>query len=494
MAHITIIGLGPGSKEALTLEAWELLQEAREIWLRTAHHPVLRSITSPGQWRSFDAVYEEAASFDEVYTQIVSEVLRLGRRPEGVIYAVPGHPLVGESTVTRILLAADRESIPVRVVHGLSFIEPSLTALKVDALDGLQMFDALDIVDLHHPPLNPDLPALIAQVYSRAVASELKLVLMNQYPDEHPVVLLDGAGTDQEKVQELALYEIDRHEVSMLTSLYVAPMASLSSFEGFQETIATLRSPEGCPWDREQTHQTLRTNLLEESYEVLEAIDAEDPLALREELGDLLLQIVLQAQIAVDEGDFYMPEVIAQIDAKLKRRHPHVWEGVDVAGVNDVIVNWEAIKRRERAEKGAGERSLLDGIPRALPALAQAAAYADRAGRIGFDRIDADGMWVELPEKVSGLLQALVDGLDEVWNGNEDGAQENAQLLGDFLLVIADWARSHHTDPESTLREANARFAKRFHTLETLSRQMGTSLQSLSPDEIRRQWNKREQS
>jgi tetrapyrrole methylase family protein / MazG family protein len=494
MAHITIIGLGPGSREALTLEAWELLQGAQEVWLRTSHHPVLRSITPQGLWRSFDAVYEKAESFEEVYAQIVSEVLGLGKRPEGVIYAVPGHPLVGESTVSRILAAADGEAIPVRVVHGLSFIEPSLTALRIDALDGLQIFDALDIVALHHPPLNPDLPALIAQVYSRAVASELKLVLMNQYPDEHAVILLDGAGTDQERVQQLPLYEIDRHEMSMLTSLYVKPIAGLSSFEGFQETIATLRSPEGCPWDRDQTHQTLRTNLLEESYEVLEAIDADDPVALREELGDLLLQIVLHAQIAVEEGDFYMPEVIAQIDAKLKRRHPHVWEGVNVEGVNDVVVNWEAIKQRERAAKGAGERSLLDGIPRALPALAQAVAYADRAGRIGFDRIDADGMWAELPNKLSGLLQALMDGLDEVWKGSEDGAEADAQVLGDLLLVIADWARRHHIDPESTLREANARFAGRFHTLETLSRQSGTSLQALSPDEIRRQWNKREQS
>jgi tetrapyrrole methylase family protein / MazG family protein len=494
MAHITIIGLGPGSRESLTLEAWELLRDAKEVWLRTLHHPVLRSITPQGQWNSFDAVYEGADTFDAVYTEIVAEILSLGQRPEGVIYAVPGHPLVGESTVTRILTAAARESIPVRVVHGLSFIEPSLTALRIDALDGLQIYDALDIAALHHPPLNPDLPALIAQVYSRAVASELKLVLMNQYPDEHPVVLVDGAGTDQERVQAMPLYEIDRHEVSMLTSLYVLPIPGVSGFEGFQETIATLRAPDGCPWDRDQTHQTLRTNLLEECYEVLEAIDADDPVALREELGDLLLQIVLHAQIAVEDGDFYMPEVIAQIDAKLKRRHPHVWAGLDVEGVHDVVVNWEAIKQRERAEKGAGERSLLEGIPRALPALAQAAAYADRAGRIGFDRIDAGGIWVELPEKVSDLLQALLEELTATRDGRDGELQREAQVLGDLLLVISDWARRHQADPESTLREANGRFAERVHILESLSRRTGDSLQSLSPDFIRRQWDQHERS
>jgi tetrapyrrole methylase family protein / MazG family protein len=495
MAHITIVGLGPGSKGALTLEAWQVLQEAEEVWLRTSHHPVLRDLTSQGQWRSFDAVYEGVETFEAVYAQIVAEVLALGQRPEGVIYAVPGHPLVGESTVTQILSSAARQSIPVHVIHGLSFIEPSLTALNVDALDGLQIFDALDIVALHYPPLNPDVPALIAQVYSRPVASELKLVLMNQFPDEHPVVLLDAAGTEQQRVLRLPLYEIDRHEVSALTSLYITPMAGVTGFEGFQETIATLRSPEGCPWDREQTHQTLRTNLLEECYEVLEAIDADDPLALREELGDLLLQIVLHAQIAVEDGDFYMPEVIAHIDAKLKRRHPHVWGSVNVEGVNDVVVNWEVIKQRERTEKGTGERSLLQGIPLALPALAQAVAYADRAGRIGFDRIDPEGIWVELPESLRDVLQRLLEELDAVRAASDDDELEGgAQVLGALFLVIADWARRHDIDPESALREANAQFAERFHALETISRQTGVALNKLSPDEIRRQWNVHEQS
>ena len=470
--------------------------------MRTLHHPVVADLPQHLAYHAFDSVYERADGFGEVYAEITAQVIALGQRPQGVVYAVPGHPLVGEATVTQILAAADVQALPVRIVSGLSFIEPALTALRLDGLDGLQVCDALDLISLYHPPLNPDVPVLIAQVYSRAVASELKLVLMNQYADRHPVVLLDGVGTSRAQVRELALYEIDRHEATPLTSLYVAPRPGISSFEGFQETIARLRSPEGCPWDREQTHQSLRTNLLEETYEVLEAIDADDVEALREELGDLLLQVILHAQIAIEDGDFHMTDVIAEIDTKLKRRHPHVWgiasEGdadgrVEVEGVSEVITNWEAIKQRERADKGTPERSLLDGIPSALPALAQAAAYTDRAGRIGFDRIRTDGGMLPLGleaslgrsafEALSRLLGALGMAV-----GDEVDADRRRRRLGEVLQMIADWGHRRDIDPESALREANEQFAQRFAMLEAAAHDEGISLNAMSPDRVRRLW------
>jgi tetrapyrrole methylase family protein / MazG family protein len=512
MPQITIVGLGPGAPNDLTREAWQTLMEAEELWLRTAHHPVVADLPAHLILHAFDSVYERADHFKDVYAEISARVVALGRRSEGVVYAVPGHPLVGEATVTQILAAAEVEGLMVRIVNGLSFIEPALTALRLDGLDGLQVCDALDVISLHHPPLNPDFPALIAQVYSRAVASELKLVLMNQYPDAHPTALLDSAGTPREQVKHLPLYEIDRYEATPLTSLYLAPLPHVSSFEGFQETIARLRSPEGCPWDREQTHQSLRTNLLEETYEVLEAIDADDVEALKEELGDLLLQVVLHAQIAVEDGYFQMTEVIAQIDAKLKRRHPHVWapsseeRRVEVDGVSDVVTNWEAIKQSERADKGTPERSLLDGIPAALPALTQAAAYTDRAARVGFDRLQAGnglpfdnglpfanglpfGVGASLGRAEAERLNRFLAALGTAMEGGADD-EMGSQWLGDALLVIADWSRRHHIDPESALREANARFARRFAGVESASRVEGIPLESMSPDEIRRLWLK----
>jgi tetrapyrrole methylase family protein/MazG family protein len=453
--------------------------------LRTLHHPVVAELPGSVTLHAFDEVYEASETFAAVYAEIATRVLELGHREQGVVYAVPGHPLVGEATVTQILAMSQDADVAVRIVDGLSFVEPSLTALGLDALDGLQVFDALDLLPLYHPPLNPDLPAFVAQVYSRAVASQLKLVLMNQYDDNHPTALIDGAGTSRERIRRVPLYQIDREETTPLTTLYIAPLAAVTSFEGFQETIARLRSPDGCPWDREQTHQTLRTNLLEEAYEVLEAIDLDDTSALREELGDLLLQIVLHAQIAVELGEFRMTEVIAQIDTKLKRRHPHVWGGLEVAGVGEVVTNWEAIKRQERADKGAEGRSLLDGIPEALPALAQAAAYLDRAARIGFDQIDPDGVWVDLPER----LEELVDAWSAEMTGlTEPTSQPKQRLLGDVLLTLTDWARRHDIDPESALREANQRFALRFQVVEAEVHQQRLSLEDLTTEELERLW------
>ncbi|HOT91428.1 MAG TPA: nucleoside triphosphate pyrophosphohydrolase [Anaerolineae bacterium] len=475
MAHITVVGLGPGAPESLTRAAWDTLSQAEAVWLRTARHPVVPYLPQGAVIHSFDALYEEADSFEAVYAAIVARVLELGARQEGVVYAVPGHPLVGEATVTRILQAARAAAIPVHIVPGLSFIEPTLTALALDPLDGLQIVDALDLVGAHYPTLNPDMPALIAQVYSRAVASDLKLALMEAYPDEHHVALVHAAGTSAEQVLWGPLYEIDHGDATPLTSLYVPPLPTISGFEQLQETVAHLRSPDGCPWDREQTHASLRATLLEETYEVLEAIDTEDIDALREELGDLLLQVVMHAQIAGEEGEFRMADVIAGIDAKLKHRHPHVWGNVQVADAQEVTVNWELIKRQERADSGAAQRSLLDGIPKTLPALAQACAYSGRAARVGLD-------WAS-PADILARIKRLVETLCAA-----SSPEVQAQALGELLLALSAWARRMALDPEGILREANARFARRVRDVETLARHRGLTLEALSAEERARLW------
>lgn len=469
---ITIVGLGPGNPRHLTVEAREVLEAAREVWLRTARHPVVPHLPGHLTLHSFDHLYEGAEDFAEVYGAIVREVLRLGERPEGVVYAVPGHPLVGEATVTEILRRAREQGLTVRVVEGISFVEPTLTALGLDALGpGLQIYDGIDLAARHHPPLNPDLPALIGQVHSRALASDLKLTLMNQYPDDHPVALVVAAGTDQERVLRIPLWELDHHEVDHLTSLYVPPLPPVSSFEGFQDTVAHLRAPDGCPWDRAQTHESLRSHLLEEAYEVLAALDAGDMEELREELGDLLLQIVLHAQIATEEGDFRMADVIAGIDAKIKRRHPHVWGDVKVRGPDDVLNRWERLKEQERA----GEGSMLDGVPPALPALLQAHIYGERVARVGFDWSDA----AEVAQKVREELAEV----EEARTPEEVEAE-----LGDLLFAIANWARHLGVEPEAALRRANARFARRFRALEALARERGLNLTGMTLAEMDRLW------
>lgn len=476
---IIIVGLGPGDPAHLTREAWDVLEGAKEVYLRTRRHPTVEALPQGLTLHSFDHLYEKAGDFGEVYTAIATEVLALGRRPAGAVYAVPGHPLVGEASVGRILDAAGEAQLPVRIVAGLSFVEPVLVALRIDALAGLQLVDATELAGMYHPPLNPDLPALVAQLYSPALAADLKLTLMNQYPPEHPVVLVHSAGTAGEQMETLPLYELDRRpEVAHLTTLYLPPLPQTGSFEGFQETIAHLRAPDGCPWDREQTHQSLRSNLLEETYEVLTALDQEDVEALREELGDLLLQIVLHAQIAVETGEFSMADVVAAVDAKIKHRHPHVWGERVVSGTDEVTRNWEEIKaeeRRSRSQSDDGLRSTLGGVPQTLPALALADAYGRRAARVGFDWPDVGGVVDKIGEEIGELRAAT------------DDAERTAEL-GDLLFAVVNWARWLDVDPEAALRQANARFARRFAWVEAEARRHRLDLRQLSLDELEALW------
>ncbi|MCY4147209.1 MAG: SAM-dependent methyltransferase, partial [Chloroflexi bacterium] len=257
--------MGPGSAEHLTRRAWRALQDADALYLRTNRHPAVAELPTTEQYISFDDIYEAHSRFDDVYAQITARLLDAARRGESPVYAVPGDPLVGEATVTRLLPLAAQANLPVEIIHGLSFIEPCLAQLQIDALDGLQILDALEIAAAYHPLTNPALPALLAQVYSRGVASDLKLTLMNQYPDTFPVKLLHAAGTDAALVEALPLYEIDRSpHIGVMTALFLPQLDALSSFQSLQNIIAQLRSPAGCPWDRKQTHQSLRPLLIEE--------------------------------------------------------------------------------------------------------------------------------------------------------------------------------------------------------------------------------------
>jgi tetrapyrrole methylase family protein/MazG family protein len=475
---ITIVGLGPGDASLLTRRAWEVISGAADIYVRTARHPTLTGLPVSVTVHSFDHIYEQAQQFAEVYAQVTEDVLRLAAHGD-VIYGVPGHPLVGEATVKLILQRAADVGLRVDVIDGLSFIEPTLTVLRLDALDGLQIVDALDVAALHHPPIDPDRPALLAQIYNRAVAGDVKLTLLNQYPPEHQVALIQAAGTLDQQVLWLPLAEIDRRDdLAHLTTVYLPPLPNASSFATFQETIAHLRAPEGCPWDREQTHQTLRRHLLEETYEVLEALDEDDPEALREELGDLLLQVVLQTQIAVDEEEFRMPEVMAGIDAKIKRRHPHVFGEVKVNGAEDVTRNWEIIKKAEKAASGKTEEraSALDGIPRGLPALAEAEALGTKAARQKFDWPAIDGILAKITEEVRELQNVA----DEI---------EREDEFGDVLFTLANVARWLKIDPEAALRAANHKFRARFREMERLAHAQKRMLSELTDRELDALWN-----
>jgi tetrapyrrole methylase family protein/MazG family protein len=237
----------------------------------------------------------------------------------------------------------------------------------------------------------------------------------------------------------------------------------LKKFDTLVEIIARLRAPDGCPWDKEQTHQSLRASLISECYEVLEALDKGDAAKLCEELGDLLLQIVLHAQIAKDDGEFEINDVIESIATKIIRRHPHIFGTAKVKNAEEVMHNWEALKKAERDE---GE-SMLAGVPKDMPALAYAYEISRRAVRVGFE-------W----ENIEGVIDKMAEEIKEI----KDAAslEEKEREYGDLLFTLVNVARWEGVDAESALRQANRKFYQRFSHMEELCRRRGLNFAELS--------------
>lgn len=471
--QITIIGLGPAGGELLTREAWEVLASANKILLRTKRHPAVEGLPPGLLLESFDAFYEEASEFADVYQRIADAVLAQARDGEDVIYAVPGHPHVGEATVTAIQAEAASAAIPVRIVAGLSFVEPTLSALGMDGLEGLQLFDAITIAGYEHPPLNPDTPLLLGQLYNRMLANEVKLALMSIYPDEHEVSLVHAAGGKGEQVENVPLYAVDRSDrIDHLTTLFVPPLVVPSSLEALADAVAVLRSPDGCPWDREQTPQSLREGFVEEVAEVLEALDSDDSEALEEELGDLLLHLVMQVQMARENGQFSLANVIGGIYSKIRRRHPHVWGDWQVRNTAEVMAHWDIIKAEEKAMRSA---SSLDGIPVTLPALARAQKLQKRVKKVGFDWPDRSGVVKKVYEEIAELE-------------NAENAIDVEEEVGDVLFAVVNWARWLGLDAEAALRAANLRFSHRFRMMETTARARGLDLGMAEPELLDDLW------
>lgn len=473
---LTVVGLGPGSSALLTQEAWAVLSAAPEVHLRTGRHPTVAGLPQGPRYHTFDALYEEKTTFEEVYGAIIDAVLALATRPQGAVYAVPGHPLVGEATVRGLLDRAEALGLAVRIVDGLSFLEPVCRTLRLDPVaSGLQLVDALSL-EVEAPLLQPQRPLLVAQVYSARVASATKLTLLELYPPEHGVTVVDAAGTEGSSPPNMvALADLDRAcAFEHLTTLFVpalAPERDLRTFAGLRHIVHRLRAPGGCPWDRKQTHETLKHFLLEEAYETLHALDEGDTAKLAEELGDLMLQILLHVEIAAEAGEFRLEDMFATIAAKLVRRHPHVFGTVRVSSAEEVADNWEAIKAEERGD----EASLLSGVPQAMPALAQAQSLQERAGRAGF-------RWPRLEQ----VLEKLSEEIRELAAVRD--AAGRREEFGDILFVLTILADRLGINAEEALRQSATKFRARFGRLESLARERGRSLPDLSLQEMESLW------
>lgn len=475
---ITIIGCGPGNLDQITLEAWQIISNAKELYFRTGLLFNTGQLPESVIVHTFDDLYDSAEVFEDVYTAIVDRIIELGKKDRGVIYCVPGHPFIAESTASLIVERAKLEEVPCKIIEGISFLEPVFTALKLDPFDGMMMIDALQIRELLIPPVNFGKGLLIAQIYSREIASDIKLLLSSIYPDDYLVRLVHGAGTEKATIENIRLFEIDRSKyIGLTTTLYVPEWNVESTFEYLLNVIARLRAPDGCPWDSEQTHLSLRPYLLEEAYEVVEALDQEDASKLKEELGDLMLQIVLHSQIAAEDGEFNIYDVLKGISKKLVTRHPHVFASEKVDSVDHVLQNWEKLKEKERKEKGEEViNGLLKGVSSGLPALIQAQQYQERTARVGFDWSD-----------IEGVKEKVLEELNEV---NSAETQEDLEAeMGDLLFSIVNLIRWYKIDAESALRMSNTRFKRRFEYIEKRVSENGLQLGTLTQQQMDVFWD-----
>jgi tetrapyrrole methylase family protein/MazG family protein len=443
---VVVVGLGPGGPDLLTVGATAAIERAPLRFVRTTRHPSA-SVAEPAT--SFDALYEQAEVIDDVYTGIVEALVSAATEHGEVLYAVPGSPVVAEHTVE--LLVAD-ERVAVELVPALSFVDLAWVRLGIDPVER-----GVRLVDGHRfaaEAAGERGPLLVGQCDDVDVLSEIKLAIgdvpgaTGPVPAAEPaaatVIVLQRLGLPDESVVELPWHELDRAVTpDHLTSVYVPALAAPVAGEvaAFVEVVRRLRAD--CPWDREQDHHSLRRHLLEEAYEVLEAIDHLDVDAgegfdhLEEELGDLLFQVVFHSVLAAEEGHFTLADVARGIGTKLVGRHPHVFAGATAGSAEEVAARWEQLKKAEK-----GRASVMDGIPDALPALLYASKVQKKAASQGVD-------WRELlagDAAVGDIGRRLLDVVDAARTAGDDAETE--------LRIAAEHVRDRYKSAEAVVSDA----------------------------------------
>lgn len=479
MNRVLILGLGAGDLNQIPYGVYKALIKETNVYLRTKQHPIVSELEKEGfQFLSFDAIYEKNNEFSAVYEEIC-ETLLAKATDSSIVYAVPGHPLVAERTVQLLLERGPERGVQIEIGGGQSFLDAIFQALKIDPIEGFQLLDA---TSLSRDILRIDTHTIIGQVYDRFVASEVKLTLMEKLPDEYEVAIVTAAGSKEEEIKWLPLYELDREaKVDNLTSLYVPPVKEeklfYREFNTLRQIISDLRGPNGCPWDKKQTHQSLKKYLIEEAYELIEAINEEDIDHIVEELGDVLLQVMLHSQIGEDDAYFTIDDVIAGISEKMVRRHPHVFGEVEADDVDTVLKNWEEIKQEEKGIKNETP-SILKGVGKGLPNLLKAFELQKEAAKVGFD-------WGD----ITPVLEKVKEEFQELQEAKRNRNQEEMELeFGDLLFALVNVARHYKINPEEAVFKTNQKFSRRFHYIEEKVLASGRPFSDFTLEELDAFW------
>ncbi|MEX2459910.1 MAG: nucleoside triphosphate pyrophosphohydrolase [Paenibacillaceae bacterium] len=483
---ITVVGLGSGDVEQITLGIWRKLQISAHIYVRTAQHPAINLLREHNiAFQSFDHMYEQNDSFADVYEAIADKlVTAIQEQGQEIIYAVPGHPMVAERTSQLLQQKCPEAGIELQFLGGESFLDQAFLRFGFDPIEGFQLLDGSQTLD---NAFNPRIHTIIAQVYDTFTASDVKLSLMAWYPDDYPVVVGHALGVlGEEIIETIPLFELDRVQGYGNLSLVWIPRSedvSLQnrSFGRLQEIVSILRSPEGCPWDREQTHTSLRKNLIEEACEVLETIDDDDPDAMCEELGDLLLQVMLHAQLEDEAGAFNVNDIVQGLNEKLIRRHPHVFGTRSAGNSEEALVHWQQMKLEEKQKKGIDieQVSVLAGIPREFSGLSKACKLQKKAALVGFDFLNIEDVVAKMEEELAELRVEIA---------KADANKAQKAELGDLLFSIVNLARFLKIDPEEAIAATNHKFIRRFCYIEEQLRLKGATFDQTDLIEMEHYW------
>lgn len=474
---LKIMGLGPGAYEALTIGALKELKNNKNIYFRTEKHPTVDFLKDEGiKFESYDHAYEKYDSFDDVYKYIAEDLITKIKDDEDLIYAVPGHPLVAEKSVINLIELCKENNIQYEVLPAVSFVDAMMEALQVDPIEGVKIIDAFD---MKNQILDKRVGTIITQVYNNFIASEVKLRLLEGYEDDTEIIFVRAAGVEGlESIRKIPLYELDwQEDIDYLTSIYIPKdLGNKKDFQDLLDIIETLRNPGGCPWDREQTHESLESALLEECYEVIDAIENEDEDALIEELGDVLLQVVFHASIGKEDGYFDIMDVIGGISNKMINRHPHVFGNEEANTSEQVLVNWDEIKKEEKGIKTLTEE--MQNIAKSLPATTRAYKVQKKAKKVGFDWDDVNCAMDKVKEELNEIK--------EVYNCEDKSIIEGE--VGDLLFACINVARFLEVDGELALDKTIKKFIKRFSYIENEAIKNNKNLKDMTLEEMDKLW------
>ena len=463
---ITVVSLGPGDPSLLTLRAADALRHARRLILRTERHRAVPWLAEQQiTFESLDGYYDRYDDFDEMHRAMAAYLWQEAAKAP-VTYAVIDATCDESVIALRGMLPEEGK---LDVIPGVSAADRCLSALPagVTHTGRVRILPAIDAVNAPH---DPTVPLLITELWNPALAGDVKLWLTDLYDDETEIVLFPSTAQVSRKPARIPLMDLDRQKTYDHTVCAYIPASGLDQRQRFclddlVRIMRRLRGPEGCPWDRQQTHQTLKKYLIEEAYEAIGAIDEGDPDHLADELGDVLLQIVFHADIAQAHGDFTISDVTSAICRKMIYRHAHIFGADRCETAEEVSVNWEALKK---AEKGLATQSeVLADVSKSLPALMRAEKVQKKAAQVGFD-------WQSLAD-IRSWAESLPDAPDS---------------LGEMLFLCVAAARLSGVEPESALREATETFIRRFESMENAIISDGKALKDLTLREMVVYWKK----